>query len=67
MSSSLDGTQVLVLETTNPSNYDLVVMSEAGDSAVFADYLRANWHEAMATVSPDGERVAYVSDQNRHL
>jgi Tol biopolymer transport system component len=31
---------------------------------IFTDYLRADWDEMMGTISPDGERVAYVSNES---
>ena len=64
LSMSLDGTQILVMENTQDRGYDLVIMSEDGDSTIFTDYLRADWNETMATISPDGTRAAYVSDQS---
>ena len=64
LSMSLDGTQLLVMEQTRDRGYDLVVMNEDGDSVIFRDYLRADWNEVMATISPDGNRVAYVSDES---
>ena len=64
LSMSLDGTQLLVMEQTQDRGYDLVIMSEDGDSVIFTDYLRADWNEVMATISPDGNRVAYVSDES---
>ena len=63
LSMSLDGTQVLVMELTTDRGWDLVIMSEDGDSVGFTDYLRADWNETMATISPDGNRAAYASDE----
>ena len=64
LSLSPDETQLLVQETTPARGYDLVIMTDDGDSVTFTDYLRANWNEVMGTISPDGERVAYVSDES---
>ena len=64
LSTSLDGTQLLVEDFTADRGIDLVIMSEGPDSAIFTDYLRGDWNETMGTISPDGERVAYVSDQS---
>ena len=63
LSMSLDGTQVLVMEQTTDRGWDLVIMSQDGDSVGFTDYLRADWNEVMATISPDGVRAAYVADE----
>jgi dipeptidyl aminopeptidase/acylaminoacyl peptidase len=62
-SMSPDGSQILVMESTLDRGYDLVIMSEDGDSVSFTDYLRADWNETMATISPDGARAAYVADE----
>ncbi len=64
LSLSLDGTQLLVGEGTPYRGFDLVIMSEDRDTPIFKDYLRADWNETMGTVSPDGERAAYVSDES---
>ena len=64
LSLSPDETQLLVQESTPLRGYDLVIMTDHGDSVTFTDYLRANWNEVMGTISPDGERVAYVSDES---
>ena len=64
LSTSLDGTQLLVSEITADRGWDLLIMSEGQDSAIFTDYLRADWDEVMGMISPDGERVAYASDES---
>jgi len=64
LSTSPDGTQLLVGELTADRGWDLQIMSEGQDSAIFTDYLVADWQETMGTISPDGERVAYVSDRS---
>ena len=64
LSMSLDGTQILVMENTQDRGWDLVIMSEDGDNVIFTDYLRADWNETMASISPDGAWAAYVSDQS---
>ncbi|MCH7890513.1 MAG: PD40 domain-containing protein [Gemmatimonadetes bacterium] len=61
LSMSLDGTQILVMEDTPDRGWDLVIMSEDGDSVSFTSYLRADWDETMAAISPDGTRAAYAS------
>ncbi len=62
LSMSIDGAQLLIMENTPDRGYDLVIMSEDGDRV--RDYLRADWNETMATISPDGARAAYVSDES---
>ena len=64
LSISSDGTQLLVMDDTQDRGWDLVIMSEDRDSVIFTGYLRADWNETMATISPDGARAAYVSDQS---
>ncbi len=64
LSMSLDGTQIVVMENAQDRGWDLVIMSEDGDSVSFTDYLRADWNETAATISADGARAAYVSDQS---
>ena len=64
LSTSLDNTQLLVVERTADRGLDLVIMNQGQDSATFTDYLRADWNEYSGTISPDGERVAYVSDES---
>ena len=64
LSLSPDGTQLLLQENTRERGYDLVIMTDDGDSVSFADYLRADWNEVMGTISPEGNRVAYVSDES---
>ncbi len=64
LSLSPDGTQLLLQENTPERGYDLVIMTDDGDSVSFADYLRADWNEVMGTISPEGTRVAYVSDES---
>ena len=64
LSLSPDGAQLLFQENTPERGYDLVTMTDHGDSVSFADYLRADWNEVMGTISPEGNRVAYVSDES---
>ena len=42
----------------------MVLVTQGADSAVFSDYLRANWNETSGTLSPDGRWLAYVSDES---
>ncbi len=39
-------------------------MASGGEGAVFSDYLRGDWNETTAAISPDGAWVAYVSDES---
>ncbi|MEC7386972.1 MAG: hypothetical protein VYD22_04645, partial [Gemmatimonadota bacterium] len=64
LASSLDEDRLIVMERTNDRGWDLLVTREVGDSLVFEEYLRADWDEMMATISPDGEMVAYVSNES---
>jgi Tol biopolymer transport system component len=64
LASSLDGSQLVVMEGTEDRGWDLLVTREEGDSLVFEEYLRADWDEMMATISPDGQMIAYVSDES---
>ena len=64
VSMSVDWTQILVMENTQDRGWDLVIMSEDGDSVSFTSYLRADWDETMAAISPDGTRAAYASDES---
>ena len=42
----------------------MVLVTQGADSAVFSDYLRANWNETTGTLSPNGRWLAYVSDES---
>ena len=64
LSTSLDGTQLLIGEFTADREGDLLIMSEGQDGPIFTDYLRADWDEVMGTISPEGDRVAYVSNES---
>ena len=64
LSTSLDGSQLLVSERTADRGWDLLIMSEGQDSAIFTEYLRADWNEVTGMISPDGERVAYASNES---
>ena len=64
LSESLDGTELLVLEETGDRGDDLVIVTLGPDSAVFTNYLVAPWDEGYGTISPDGGRVAYVSNES---
>ncbi len=64
LAESLDGTQLLVVEPTDDRDDDLLILTLGPDSAVFTNYLVAPWSEAYGTISPDGGRVAYVSDES---
>jgi Tol biopolymer transport system component len=64
LSESLDGTELLVLEATGDRGNDLVIVTLGPDSAVFTNYLVAPWDEGYGTISPDGGRVAYVSNES---
>ena len=55
---------VYLAEDLKHSRRVALKVSEGPDSAIFTDYLRADWNEAKGTISPDGERVAYVSDES---
>ena len=64
LAESLDGTQLLVVEPTVDRGEDLLILTLGPDSAVFTDYLVAPWEEGFGTISPDGGRVAYVSNES---
>ena len=64
LAESLDGTQLLVREATDDRDDDLLILTLGPDSAVFTNYLVAPWSEAFGTISPDGGRVAYVSNES---
>ena len=64
LASSLDGNQLLVMEGTTDRGWDLLRTREEADSLIFEEYLRADWNETMPTISPDGQVVAYVSDES---
>jgi len=61
---SLDGSRLLVEVETLDRGRDLMVMTSGNDGPVFSDYLRGNWNETTATISPDGVWVAYMSDES---
>ena len=63
LAESLDGTQLLVHEPTDDRDDDLLILTLGPDSAVFTNYLVAPWSEAYGTISPNGGRVAYVSNE----
>ena len=64
LAESLDGTQLLVMEPTEDRDDDLLIVTLGPDSAVFTNYLVAPWEEAFGTISPDGGRVAYASNES---
>ena len=64
LAESLDGTQFLVMEPTQDRDEDLLILTLGPDSAVFTNYLVAPWSEAYGTISPDGARVAYASNES---
>ena len=61
---SLDGNLLLVEVNTPGRGRDMVLVTQGADSAVFSDYLRANWNETSGALSPDGRWLAYVSDES---
>ncbi|MCH7565284.1 MAG: serine/threonine-protein kinase [Gemmatimonadetes bacterium] len=63
LSESTDGTQLLLAEQTGDLEFDLLIATMGPDSVVFSDYLVAPWNEIMGAISPDGQRVVYVSDE----
>ncbi len=61
---SLDRKLLLVEVTTPDRGRDMMLVTQDAGSAVFSDYLRANWNETSGTLSPDGRWLAYVSDES---
>jgi Tol biopolymer transport system component len=62
---SPDGTQLLVQVggVRSERGVDLVVATLGSDGVTFTDYLVGPWNEGYGTISPDGTRAAYVSDE----
>jgi serine/threonine-protein kinase len=55
---------LLVAELTATGGSDLVSATLGPDSVTFTDYLIGPWNERNGAFSPDGARVAYVSDES---
>jgi hypothetical protein len=61
ISSSPDGSLLLLNEFSEDRGLDLIIMTASG---AFRDFLVAPWNEFMGAISPDGTRIAYVSDES---
>ncbi|GMR13690.1 MAG: hypothetical protein BMS9Abin29_1903 [Gemmatimonadota bacterium] len=59
----LPGDSVLLVQQGR-FNSDLLLMRFATDGVEFEPFLTAAWNERLGTVSPDGDQVAYVSDES---
>jgi Tol biopolymer transport system component len=58
------GTRLLIAERTATRGSDLLIATLGTDSVAFANYLVAPWNERNGAISPNGARVAYVSDES---
>jgi hypothetical protein len=56
--------RLLVRETHPTRGRDLLIYGFQGDSVVETPYLRADWEELAASISPDGNWVAYSSNES---
>jgi serine/threonine-protein kinase len=63
LSFSPDGTQILFSESSVARGLDLTVATLGPDSVTYRNYLRADWDESHGVLSPNGDRVAYASNQ----
>ena len=63
VSASPSGEMLMSGEVSSDRGQDLLIMSEGQDGMVFTPYLRADWNEYSGAISPDGDWVAYVSDE----
>jgi Tol biopolymer transport system component len=66
LSASRDGRYVVVRDDdgTGVEGMDLMVFELGSDPAVFRDYLRGDWGESQASISPDGRWMVYVSSES---
>ena len=64
VSASPSGEMLMSGEVSSDRGQDLLIMSEGQDGMVFTSYLRADWNEYSGAISPDGDWVAYVSDES---
>ena len=55
---------VVVRENSADRGRNLLLMRLSGDSAVFEDFLTAEWNELNGAISPDGRWIAYQSDES---
>jgi len=59
------GDSIIVSRDNTPSRgRDLLLMRQGPDSAEFEGFLTAEWEESSAEISPDGQWVAYQSDES---
>ncbi len=54
---------VVVRDNTDDRGRDLLLMRQGADSTEFEDFLTADWNESNAKISPDGQWIAYQSDE----
>lgn len=59
-----DGERLLVADLTETRGSDLLIATLGTNGTVFANYLVAPWNERNGALSPDGARVAYMSDES---
>jgi serine/threonine-protein kinase len=65
VSASPDGSRLLLNDFSQEGGLDLLMLVQGSSSdATIEDFLVGPWNELMAAISPDGERVAYVSDES---
>ena len=51
-------------DNTSDGGRDLLLMRQGADSAEFEGFLTAEWNESDGEISPDGQWIAYQSDQS---
>ena len=65
ISASPSGNEFVMSERLSAERgMNLLIMREDADSMVFTDYLRADWGEMVGTISPNGRRLAYASNES---
>ena len=60
---SLGDSIIVARENTAERGRDLLLMRQGADSAEFEGFLTAQWNESSAEISPDGQWIAYQSDE----
>ena len=61
---SLGDSIIVVRDLTTDRGNDLLLMRQGPDGAEFEDFLTAEWNERSADISPDGQWIAYQSDES---
>ena len=55
---------IVVRDLTADRGRDLLLMRQGADGPEFEDFLTAEWNESAAEISPDGQWIAYQSDES---